>query len=255
MWKLETCLHVVISVEGLATNRARELCWANENLRRSGDPIRTDLVEPVDGISGGRIITISMIFISDLWGRSRENRSHLSSTRARQSYVECDSDSRRLVIITIIIIFFCNLLADHHLVDIHGSTSTTTTTPPILLSILLLMFLFCGAQGEEGESFLEGRGGGRGLVVDEEVVSKRRWRRVGRRVWVWRWVMVDRVEFEETCEEIWVGVSHGGKIKAKEWEEDQFGWWWDCFYRRWVKGVARGAWRVGSSELIYATEK
>lgn len=43
---VNTDLHVVVSVEGFETNRTRELCRSNENLRRGRDPVLS-LVEPV----------------------------------------------------------------------------------------------------------------------------------------------------------------------------------------------------------------
>jgi len=57
-------LHVVVSVESFAANRARELSRANENLRRSRDPV----LALVESEASRRILssTISMIFVSGL---------------------------------------------------------------------------------------------------------------------------------------------------------------------------------------------
>ena len=126
-------LHVVVSVESFAANRARELGRANENLRRSRDPV----LALVESEAGRRILSssISMIFVSGLRGR-REDGSHLSSTRAWQPYVECNSDGG------IFIIFFLFGVDVHPLLHIHGSSARQV--------LLLLLLLLRWTESQEG---------------------------------------------------------------------------------------------------------
>ncbi|KAL1312384.1 hypothetical protein AAHE18_16G034300 [Arachis hypogaea] len=134
-------LHVVVSVEGFAANRARKLGRTNQNLRWGWDPVLS-LVHLVP-----RRTTASGILASSAVLLLGEHGCHLRSARARKPYVQCNRHSSSISsirisisIVRVGVVFF---------VEIHGSGAARRVVVGVGP---------CGTESEKRKLFPERRG-------------------------------------------------------------------------------------------------